>query len=260
MVATVGAAFLGLTVNCARCHDHKFDPIPQKDYYRITALLAGVRHGERSLSPGNDQEQGGLKTLQTQRLLEGKIADLDALARAVVLKNQGLNPPPRIAVNPRFNVETFAPVRARFVRMTILATRDGAQPCLEELEIFGPDTADNLALASRGSKASASSLLPGYPIHQIAHLNDGRFGNDQSWISNEPGKGWAQIELPRVEQINRVVWSRDSAEDPPRYLDRVPTRYRIEVSEDGKQWQTVSTGDDRAVARRPFRSGACSKR
>ena len=40
-VDTVGAAFLGLTVGCARCHDHKFDPISQRDYYRMTALFAG---------------------------------------------------------------------------------------------------------------------------------------------------------------------------------------------------------------------------
>jgi hypothetical protein len=40
-VDTVGGAFLGLTVACARCHDHKFDPISQRDYYRMTALFAG---------------------------------------------------------------------------------------------------------------------------------------------------------------------------------------------------------------------------
>src|SRR5262249_35402484 len=40
-VDTVGAAFLGLTVACARCHDHKFDPISQRDYYRMSALFAG---------------------------------------------------------------------------------------------------------------------------------------------------------------------------------------------------------------------------
>jgi cytochrome c553 len=40
-VDTVGSAFLGLSVGCARCHDHKFDPISQRDYYRLTALFAG---------------------------------------------------------------------------------------------------------------------------------------------------------------------------------------------------------------------------
>lgn len=40
-VDTVSGAFLGLTVGCARCHDHKFDPISQRDYYRMTALFAG---------------------------------------------------------------------------------------------------------------------------------------------------------------------------------------------------------------------------
>lgn len=51
IVSTVGQTFLGLTVNCARCHDHKFDPIRQVEYYRMTAAFAGVQHGEPSLPP-----------------------------------------------------------------------------------------------------------------------------------------------------------------------------------------------------------------
>ncbi len=38
---TTGAAFLGLTVGCARCHNHKYDPIPQKDYFALQAVFAG---------------------------------------------------------------------------------------------------------------------------------------------------------------------------------------------------------------------------
>ena len=41
MIATVGRGILGLTVQCARCHNHKFDPIPQKDYYKLQASLFG---------------------------------------------------------------------------------------------------------------------------------------------------------------------------------------------------------------------------
>ncbi len=48
VVGTVGQTFLGLTLNCARCHAHKFDPIPQEEYYRVKAVFEGVKHGERA--------------------------------------------------------------------------------------------------------------------------------------------------------------------------------------------------------------------
>ena len=48
IVSAVGQTFLGLTVSCARCHDHKFDPIPQTDYYQIKAVFEGVDHGHRA--------------------------------------------------------------------------------------------------------------------------------------------------------------------------------------------------------------------
>ncbi|HEY2911529.1 MAG TPA: DUF1549 and DUF1553 domain-containing protein, partial [Gemmataceae bacterium] len=46
MVTTVMNTFQGLTVQCARCHDHKFDPIAQRDYYRLQAVFAGVGRGD----------------------------------------------------------------------------------------------------------------------------------------------------------------------------------------------------------------------
>ncbi|MBN9119397.1 MAG: DUF1549 domain-containing protein [Planctomycetes bacterium] len=46
IVTTVMNTFAGLTVQCARCHDHKFDPIPQEDYYRLQAVFAGVGRGD----------------------------------------------------------------------------------------------------------------------------------------------------------------------------------------------------------------------
>ena len=49
IVATTSQAFLGLTMNCARCHDHKLDPIPQSDYYRMLAFMRNIRrYGVRS--------------------------------------------------------------------------------------------------------------------------------------------------------------------------------------------------------------------
>ncbi len=52
MVTNALGTFTSLTVGCARCHDHKFDPIPQRDYYRLQAVFAGVERGSRSLVDG----------------------------------------------------------------------------------------------------------------------------------------------------------------------------------------------------------------
>jgi hypothetical protein len=46
---TVGAVFLGMTCGCARCHDHKFDPILHKDYYRLQAFFANVREEDNAV-------------------------------------------------------------------------------------------------------------------------------------------------------------------------------------------------------------------
>ena len=47
MVMTTMSTFQSLTVHCARCHDHKFDPISQRDYYRLQAVFAGVDRADR---------------------------------------------------------------------------------------------------------------------------------------------------------------------------------------------------------------------
>ena len=44
IVTTVGQAFLGLTLDCARCHDHKIDPIPTKDYYQFVAIFQNINY------------------------------------------------------------------------------------------------------------------------------------------------------------------------------------------------------------------------
>jgi hypothetical protein len=41
-VSTAGTAFLGLTLGCARCHDHKYDPVTQKDFYRMSAFFNNI--------------------------------------------------------------------------------------------------------------------------------------------------------------------------------------------------------------------------
>lgn len=49
IISTTGNAFLGLTIGCARCHNHKFDPIPQKDYYRMQAVFFSTKPNDAPL-------------------------------------------------------------------------------------------------------------------------------------------------------------------------------------------------------------------
>src|SRR5688500_1722214 len=72
IVATTGQVFLGLTVDCARCHDHKIDPIPQKDYYKLLAFFHNINHfkngGPTDEAPVVDDAAGRLA--HEQRLAE----------------------------------------------------------------------------------------------------------------------------------------------------------------------------------------------
>lgn len=148
--------------------------------------------------------------------------------------------PTRPAVQPSENVDSFPATRGRFLRFVITATNDQAEPGLDELEIFGPGSDANLALQGT---ATASSVIAGYPIHQIAHLNDGKLGNDHSWISAEPGGGWAQIELSEPVEMDRIVWARDRRGVSG---DRLVTSYRVEISTDGQSWTKVADEQGRA--------------
>ena len=74
-IDTIGRAFLGMTIGCARCHDHKFDPIPTKDYY----ALAGIFRSTKSLIDGN------VSNWITRPLPKEKNADLDEKLQATQL-------------------------------------------------------------------------------------------------------------------------------------------------------------------------------
>lgn len=215
MVSTTAATFLGITLNCARCHDHKFDPIPTKDYYGFIAMLQGVQHGERLWRERSDVPQPK----------EEK--------------------DPRPAVVAGLNEDKFPPTNTRFVRFTITACSTG-EPCLDELEVFNTN-GENIA---RTAKVSVSGTFANgtNPKHKVEFLTDGRYGNDRSWISEKKGGGWAQLEFANTEQIDHVIWSRDRCGScNQRFSDRLAIGYHIDVSDDGKKWRTVSSDQGRAT-------------
>ncbi len=147
--------------------------------------------------------------------------------------------PVRPAVNHKENSDEFAPVKAKFLRFKITKAEQDNQPGIDELEVFGADP--TLNIGPQG-KASASSVITGHAIHQIAHINDGKLGNNNSWISGEAGAGWAQIEWPQPVEMRKVVWARDRM---GACHDRLAIRYQVLVSDDGTNWTKVADDSDR---------------
>jgi len=154
-------------------------------------------------------------------------------ALCCILAADGTGDPPVRADRPY--AVTFSARDARFVRLVIQRSSSG-QACIDELEVYAPKGEENLALAERGSRATASSCLRGYAIHRVAHLNDGRYGNDFSWIAATTREEWAQIELPETTAVSKVILSRDRRRQ---YADRVPIAFAVRLSVDGKRWTTV---------------------
>jgi hypothetical protein len=68
-VDTLTRGFLGLTVACARCHDHKFDPVPTQDYYALAGVFASTDYAETPLAPAAvvDQYQEAVAVVERQR-------------------------------------------------------------------------------------------------------------------------------------------------------------------------------------------------
>lgn len=169
-------------------------------------------------------------------VLQGKPSASGATESAVATASSA---PTRTAINPFGTVEEFPAVDARYVRMTILKSSMG-EPCIGEFEVFSADIPPrNVALASRGAKASASGSRG--PEFQPDNINDGRPGGVLAWIANNPTNGWVQIEMPKVERINRIVWSRDAT---GQYSDRCPIDYRIEVATEPSAWRQVASSQD----------------
>ncbi|MBL8842652.1 MAG: PSD1 domain-containing protein [Planctomycetes bacterium] len=218
MVATAGAAFLGLTVGCAKCHDHKFDPLTQRDYFGLRACFEGVQFGTR---PWRDA----------------------ALASEL---------PGRQPLDARRNEERFAPLLAERVRFVVNAT-NGGEPCLDELELWSVGgaatdagtTRANVALASRGARVRSSGDYAGNPRHALAHLNDGRYGNDRSWIA-AAGSGFVEVELAAPTWVDTLVWGRDREGV---FADRLATDYQVELLVAGVGWRVVATSRDRQPPR-----------
>ncbi|MCY3005618.1 MAG: PSD1 and planctomycete cytochrome C domain-containing protein [Planctomycetota bacterium] len=245
IVVNLSQSFLGLSIGCARCHDHKFDPITQEDYYAMQAFVAGVDYEDRLVdTPWANQQR---------QLAEGIVEQLRTIDRELLRFENLAHPQPRLApaettntiantaANSAANTEAFAPQEARWVKLEIWnanlhPTLGLIEPCIDEFEIWTHgDTPRNVALAAYGTQVTASGSRE-TPTHQLKHIHDGKLGNGSSWMSDQAGRGWVLFELPQNERISKIVWGRDRLGE---FLDRTATAYRIQLGIDLQSMRDV---------------------
>ena len=144
-IDTIGKAFLGLTLGCSRCHDHKFDPISQADYY----ALAGIFYSTRMLKELGTK--GGEITLQRRPLVSQDVVDKHAQqAKLLAAANAKL---------VEFDKQTPKPAADDPARVALVTERDRLQ---KELPA---EPAMALAVSEGGLSGGLFPGIQDVPIH-----------------------------------------------------------------------------------------------
>ena len=191
MIATIGRGILGLTIQCARCHNHKFDPIPQKDYYRLQASLFGyveVDHPLTSPETAQAYERKARGCYGAESMKSGKrFATIEQPYREVLLAEKYKKFPA--------NVQTAiaTPENQRTPGQVLLANQVVRTVSVSSAEIDRIMKPDDLArretLLSRSRTAIEKERPAPIPVAMGITDGDYRFTPDGPGDEPAPGKG-----------------------------------------------------------------------
>ena len=155
-VDVLAKAFQGLTISCARCHDHKFDPISQRDYYALYGILAATRPAQVQLDAPELLNKNRSELLALKSQIKSALADSwrDAIPQLIAQLTRGSNADPQLgALNQRVaKLEADLAAIEAEARAKALATRAG--------DLQSPSTAPNTPAHLSPSLAGPSTPTP----------------------------------------------------------------------------------------------------
>ena len=245
IVQGVGASMLGLTMSCARCHNHKFDPISQKDYYALSAVFAGVEFEPRPWATHPDADARALRAILRNEELERAREPWRAVRQSWT------------ELWPTHALTHFPAVRTDAIRLRFPV---GVGGVLDEIEVYGVATGDrDLALASAGARVETWRQHDD-DVRSPAKLIDGSTRRFESWrirIRDDPQEeAWTVVTLPGPTEIDRVGLGSDRETlRETAFLTglpaRAPERFAIDVRESSGTWREVALVDLNAEGRAP---------
>ncbi|VTT99798.1 secreted protein containing duf1549 : Uncharacterized protein OS=Singulisphaera acidiphila (strain ATCC BAA-1392 / DSM 18658 / VKM B-2454 / MOB10) GN=Sinac_2442 PE=4 SV=1: PSCyt1: PSCyt2: PSD1 [Gemmataceae bacterium] len=237
---TVGKGLLGLTLGCARCHDHKFDPVPTRDYYALAGILSSTRTlagpldepradendwSRRGLGPGGDEKVAAFA--DADRFAWVKAGRKLYAARAAAARASSPFARAKAVAEVAHWQKTHAAYEAKLPPMA-LAPRDADEPADERIRVRGVASSPG-EVVPRGFLRVAA--FPGQPA--VNPKQSGRL-ELAKWVADARNPLTARVQVNRVwahlfgEGIVRSADNFGTRGDPPTHpelLDFLARRY-----------------------------------
>jgi hypothetical protein len=215
MTGAIGSAFLGLTVACARCHNHKFDPLSQADYYRLQAFFAAAQPQDIDICTAEERAryEGKMQAVQVRlKPLRRQVANIDAphQARLTAAKKAHLEARYRevLGIEPKKRTAAQQMLAAE-AEILIKVTWD-------EIIADLTDAERRRRAALRAQINTLEAQLPPPPAHAWTVRNEARCPPTYLLKRGDPKKKGGQVEpdFPRILRPGRAA-------NPARRLNRI---------------------------------------
>jgi len=230
IMQTIGASMLGITMQCARCHTHKFDPITLKDYYAMSAVFEDIEFGSRHLEwPDHDpRQQNVVRLQQSLETTRNELRNLGAWEEDWTA----------------YRAWHFTPIQTQAIRLRFLKPN----VTVDELEILGPaQPGMNLALKRHGTQVA------GFPSQGVDNRNpveviqDGMFGT-MAWRTKKQEDleelPWLECHFAESQWVHQINLSanREAFQDTD-YLEQSPHlptyAFAVDAQQPDGAWKEV---------------------